>query len=288
MPKVQTNEITQLEAELEETYRSITVLTNDLELTKEDLCRALKQAEAANRAKSEFLANMSHELRTPLNAIMGFSEIIKSESFGPVGGTHYRGYAEDIHASGQHLLALINDILDLSRVESGIEELHEEIVEVPMVIRSVLKLANPCAVNGGVELGLDILDDLPLLRADERKLRQILVNLLANAIKFTEPGGQITFRAWCRADSGFVFQVVDTGIGIAPNDIPRALARFGQIDGALNRKYDGTGLGLPLSKSLVELHGGSLDVQSQVGAGTTVTVRLPAARVIQSLHGTGL
>ncbi len=247
---------------------------------EEAMLAAMKEAEIMNRTKSEFLANMSHELRTPLNAIIGFSEIIKDERFGPVGSTKYRNYAEDINDSGLHLLSLINDILDLSKVEAGVEELHEEDIEVPGVTRSILKLVRQRAEHDGLELELDLPDDLPLLRADGRKLKQILANLLSNALKFTDPGGKITLRAWCRADSGFVFQIIDTGIGIAAEDIPKALSQFGQIDGDLNRQYEGTGLGLPLTKAYVELHGGCLDLQSQACLGTTVTVRFPAERII--------
>ena len=240
---------------------------------------ARDEAESANRSKSAFLAAMSHELRTPLNAIIGFSEVIKDETFGPVGSTRYCGYAKDIYASGQHLLALINDILDLSKVESGTEELYEEDIKVSELLQSALRLVKHRVERHGPKLELDIRGDLPLLHADERKLKQILVNLLANAIKFTDPAGKVVLRAWCRADSGLVIQVIDAGIGIAPADIPKALSRFGQVDSDLNRKHEGTGLGLPLSKALTEMHGGSLDLQSDVGIGTTVTVRLPVQRI---------
>jgi signal transduction histidine kinase len=245
---------------------------------------ARDEAKAADRAKSEFLATMSHELRTPLNAIIGFSEIIKDEIFGPVGSTQYRDYADDINSSGQHLLGLINDILDLSKIESGADELHEDRIEIPEIIRSALKLVGQRAERGGIRLETELPDQLPALRADERRLKQILVNLLSNAVKFNDAGGEVTLRAWCRTDSGYVFQVIDTGIGIAPEDIPKALSRFGQVDGNLNRQYEGSGLGLPLTKALVELHGGTLDMQSQAGVGTTVTVRLPAERIIGSPH----
>jgi len=269
-------------AELELAQRRLEQQGENLVRLADDLGLARDQAEAANRAKSEFLAAMSHELRTPLNAIIGFSEIIKDETFGPVGSVKYRSYAEDINESGQHLLALINDILDLSKVESGLDDLYEEDIEVPAVIESVLRLVQQRGADGGVALDLDFTDDLPLLRGDERKLKQILVNLLTNAIKFTDAGGKVTLRAWCRADSGFVFQIIDTGIGIAAEDIPKALSRFGQVDGDLNRQYEGTGLGLPLTKALVELHGGCFDLQSQVGAGTTATVRFSATRIVRS------
>ena len=230
---------------------------------------------------------MSHELRTPLNAIIGFSEIITNETFGPVGSLIYREYTSDIHESGQHLLGLINDILDLSKIESGTEELHEDKIEIPEITRSALKLVGHHARQGEIKLELELSDQLPALRADERKLKQILVNLLSNAVKFTDAGGQVTLRAWCRMDSGYVFQIVDTGIGIAPEDIPKALSRFGQVDGDLNRQYEGTGLGLPLTKALVELHGGVLDLQSEVNVGTTVTVRFPAERIVASLDNSG-
>ena len=257
-----------------------------LESKNRELIAANEKAEFANRSKSEFLAAMSHELRTPLNAIIGFSEIIKNETFGPVGSTQYRSYAEDINESGQHLLDLINDILDLSKVESGADEIHEEQIEIREVIESVVTMVKGRAQKGGVKLELEVPDHPPALRADNRKLKQILVNLLSNAIKFTHPGETVIFRIWCRTGSGYVFQVADTGIGIALDDIPKALAPFQQIDGELSRKYEGTGLGLPLAKSLVEQHGGSLDLQSRLGVGTTVTVRFPAERIVGSSHDT--
>ncbi len=268
--------------DIEETNKALKREITERKWAEETLLVAKKNAELANRAKSEFLASMSHELRTPLNAILGFSDVIKLETFGPVGSIRYRGYANDIHNSGQHLLSLINDILDLSKVESGADELNEEAIEIPEVIQSVLKLVRQRAETAGVELEVELSDDPPMLRADERKLKQILVNLLSNAIKFTPAGGMVLLRAWCRANSGHVFQIVDTGIGIALEDIPSALARFQQIDGKLSRQYEGAGLGLPLTKSLVEQHGGSLDLQSEVGAGTTVTARFPAQCIVHS------
>ncbi len=252
---------------------------SDRKRAQEAVLAAKEQAEQANRTKSEFLANMSHELRTPLNAIIGFSEIIETEALGPVGSVKYRDYATDIHNSGKHLLDLINGILDLSKVESGTDELSDERIEIPRLLRSIMTLIQISARKGGVTLETQLADDLPLLRGDRRKLKQILLNLVSNAIKFTTSGGTVTIRAGCHVDRGHVFQVIDTGIGIAPEDIPKALSPFQQIDSALNRKYEGTGLGLPLTTALIEMHGGSLDLQSEIGLGTTVTVRFPAERI---------
>ncbi len=253
---------------------------------EEAMLAIMREAEIANRTKSEFLANMSHELRTPLNAIIGFSDVIKDERLGPVGSTTYREYADDINQSGQHLLALINDILDLSKIESGTDELHEENIDIPEIANAIMKLVMGLAQTGNVKLVLDVSDDISNLYADERMVKQILLNLLSNAIKFTPDGGKVTLKIWSHADSGYVFQVIDTGIGIAFEDIPKALAPFQQIDSGLNRRHEGTGLGLPLTKSLVEMHGGYLDLQSEVGVGTTVTVRFPAERIVQSPRDT--
>lgn len=259
-----------------------TAMLHDITLKKEQeeaIQAAKERAESANRAKSEFLASMSHELRTPLNAIIGFAEITVGQVLGPVGNVKYLEYAEDIHNAGTHLLGLINNILDLSKVESGLDELHEEALDVAGIVDAVRKFVQERADTSGVKLVADVPDDLPRLHADERKLKQILVNLLSNAVKFTPAGGSVTIGVWCRTDGDCVFQVTDTGIGIAPDDIPKALSRFGQVDSSLSRKYEGTGLGLPLTKALVELHGGSLELRSEVDIGTTVTVRFPAERV---------
>jgi len=231
--------LTERVADLEEAQLRLERQGVDLVRLADELKIARDQAEAANRAKSEFLANMSHELRTPLNAIIGFSEIIQSEHFGPGGRVKYRSYAEDINASGQHLLALINDILDLSKVESGTDELHEENIVIPDNTRSAVRLVRQRAQKAGVELKLEFSENLPALYADERKLKQILVNLLTNAIKFSEAGGKVTLRTWCYGKSGYIFQVIDTGIGMAPEDVPKALSQFGQIDGDLNRAHEG-------------------------------------------------
>ena len=246
----------------------------------EELSLERDRAEAASRAKSEFLAAMSHELRTPLNAVIGFSEMISSQTFGPVGNDKYREYAEDIRGAGTHLLDLVSDILDLAKIESGTEELHEEEADIEKLLHSVLSLVKSRAAEKEIQIKPVIPEDLPLIRADSRKLKQIMVNLMSNAIKFTDPGGEVTLKVWHSKD-GFAFQIIDTGIGIAPENIPKALSQFGQVDRGIGRTHEGTGLGLPLAKALVQSHGGSLDLQSRLEEGTTVTVRLPSMRTIE-------
>ena len=250
-----------------------------LEATTADLMTALEAAAASSQAKSQFLATMSHELRTPLNAIIGFSEILATELFGPLGSARYREYAHDVKDSGAHLLSLINDILDFSKVDAGHLMLDDEDVNLRQVIEESIRMVQQQAAHQGIGLRHEIAADLPHLHADHRRIRQVLLNLLSNAAKFTPEGGKITVLATC--DAGAIkLQVVDTGIGIAPGDIPKALERFGQIESDLNRKYQGTGLGLPLSKRLIELHGGELSLQSELGAGTTVTITFPPERAI--------
>lgn len=279
-------DITERKRVEEQTLRAKTRLelkAHELGETMEYLAHARDQAEAADQSKSDFLAMMSHELRTPLNAVIGFSEIMKTEALGPIGSVRYREFADDIHASGRHLLDLINDILDLSKIESGKSRLSEQEIEIAEVVDSVVTLVRESARENAVEIELDCAADLPDMLADKRKLKQIFANLLSNSIKFTPAGGKVSVRTWRDADNGHVFQVADTGIGIAPEDIPKALAPFQQIDSKLSREHEGTGLGLPLTKALVELHGGTLDIESEVGIGTTITLRFPASRLIESM-----
>ncbi|EWY37437.1 hypothetical protein N825_17660 [Skermanella stibiiresistens SB22] len=247
----------------------------------EELSRiAREEAELANRAKSEFLTNMSHELRTPLNAVIGFSEMIMTEAFGPVGQAEYVDYARDIHDSGTQLLNLINDILDMSKIEAGKKELMDTVIDISRVMSSCVRLVQARARFGGIGITVDLPPDLPFVRAEELSLKQILTNLLTNAVKFTPEGGEVEVSAAVEPDGTLAISVADTGIGIAPEDIEKAFAPFGQIESSLSTKTQGTGLGLPLAQSLVALHGGTLTLDSAPGEGTTVTIRLPADRVV--------
>lgn len=241
---------------------------------------AKEQAESANRAKTIFLANMSHELRTPLNAVMGFSDIIRQELMGPVGSEKYRDYAEDIYQSGSHLLEVINDILDVAKIESGKEELHDEAVNVLECIYTAVSLVQCRAESRQIKIESNAPSDLPLLRADGRKFKQILINLLSNSVKFTPPGGRVTITAAITTDGSMRVDVADTGIGIAANDLQKVLSPFGQVDNHLNRKYQGTGLGLSLVQGLARMHGASFDLASQINKGTTATLVFPAHRII--------
>jgi PAS domain S-box-containing protein len=268
------------EDELNRAREQAETQASDLEELNVTLTVARDQAEAAVRAKSEFLTLMSHELRTPLNAVLGFSQILRAESFGPLGNPKYREYVDNIVSSGQHLLELIGNILDLTKFDSGSLLLDEEIVDVGDLVVQMVSILKERALSGGVNLTYDLGDNLLCLRGDPRKLKHILACLIANGIKFTETAGEVSVAVWCREDSGLVVQVRDTGIGMEPKDISKALAPFGQVDSAMTRQYEGSGLGLPLAKALVELHGGSLDLQSNPGVGTTVTIRFPARRIV--------
>jgi signal transduction histidine kinase len=242
-----------------------------------------ERAELANRTKSEFLANMSHELRTPLNAIIGFAEILHNELMGPLGVQCYKEYALNIKESGTHLLDIINDILDLSKIEAGKVQLLEEIIDLSRTIKSCTRLIDVRAADAGVGLVVKISPTLPALRADERKIKQILINLLSNAVKFTPEGGHVTLTATRLEGSGIEIIVEDTGIGIAADDIAKALAPFNQIDNSLSRKYSGTGLGLPLAESFTRMHGGTLSLESVEGKGTRVTLYFPESRIVSEV-----
>lgn len=249
-------------------------------LARQALQAAKDEAEAANRAKSYFLANVSHELRTPLNAVIGYSEVLRDEIFGPMNHQKYHEYSKDIHASGTHLLELIEDILDLSKIETGNIVVDEKEINVGDMVEETIRIAAPAIQKGNFDLTVVIAPEFPILQADETRLRQVLLNLLSNAFKFTPEGGRICLKIDINDDGEPEFSVSDTGIGIAPGDIQHVLAPFGRVEQPTIDNARGTGLGLPLSKSLVEMHGGTFRLSSTFGSGTEVMFTLPAHRAI--------
>ena len=255
------------------------VLWNGIILDATRLKMANLELATANRTKSEFLANMSHELRTPLNAVIGFSEIMLLETFGDLGNPKYLEYARHIHSSGAHLLRIINDILDLSKIEAGKMELIEESLDLHQIIENSVQLVSEKAREHEVAISIEIAENVPNVWADERMIKQVLINLLSNAVKFTPAGGKIAIASWIENDGKLAISISDTGLGISPEDQEQIFDPFVQVDSGLNRKFDGTGLGLPLSMAMVQLHSGTLDLESAVGAGTTVTIRLPHGRL---------
>jgi len=264
-------------------YRVRYVLrAEELRRNQERLIVAKEVAEAANRSKSVFLANMSHELRTPLNAIIGFSGMINARMFGPL-ADKYVEYASIIGASGRHLLAIINDILDTAIADADKLSLVEQQVDLAEIVGLGSEIVQDIARQARIDFASEIEGPLPKVIGDPAKLTQILVNLLTNAIKFTEPGGRVRLKVGQAPRQGVTFSVEDTGIGMSADEIAIALEPFGQIDAGLTRKNDGVGLGLPLTKRLVELHGGAMEIKSKRGKGTVVTVRLPEERSFVSV-----
>jgi two-component system, cell cycle sensor histidine kinase PleC len=267
--------------------RPMLVVTVALDITERKeaeltLVAAKEEAELASRSKSEFLANMSHELRTPLNAIIGFSQVMADEVMGPMGSPRYTGYARDICASAQHLLGIISDILDVSKLEAGKVELDEEEAEIPQIVRDVMQLVAERARALDISIDTDIAPKLPRYRVDSLKLKQVLLNLITNAIKFSHSGGHVELSARFGKQNGLEIAVSDHGIGMDKVEIETAVTRFGQVASTWSRRHAGTGLGLPLAIGLVELHGGRLTIESVKDSGTTVRVFLPVERALPS------
>ncbi len=276
--RTQVRELQEAKARLEQQGRDLEDMAHHLRIARDE-------AERANRAKSEFLANMSHELRTPLNAIIGFSEML-TEGYGGDLTDRQTSYALDIHGSGQHLLQIINNVLDMSKIEAGRYQLCEAVVDPADVARAACNIIGGRAREGGLTLEMDFAPDLPYLSADERTLRQVLLNLLSNAVKFTRPGGRVTVSGSLDAAGNMLIAVTDTGIGIPQDALDRVLEPFQQANGSLSREFEGTGLGLTISKNLIELHGGDLSLESTTGVGTIVTFRLPATRLLPNRRAT--
>ncbi len=258
---------------------SFNVMADAMERSKRDEHEARLRAEEANRSKSAFLANMSHELRTPLNAVLGFSEVILAETFGKIGSARYTEYLQDIRGSARHLLALINDLLDLSRIEAGAVKLDESWVDLTDALEESAAMFRESCVAGDLDLRVDWPAGNITIRADERALRQILINLLSNAVRHTPPGGQVVLGAALAAGGKLDIFVEDTGVGIPASDLERVLQPFEQVMGDRGKPQDGTGLGLSIVKQLIDLHGGELTLESEVGKGTRVIFSLPPRRV---------
>ncbi len=248
--------------------------------TEKRLTEAVGKEQLASRTKTEFLANMSHELRTPLNCIIGFSELLMNESFGPLGQERYQDYSVDINEAGVHLLEVLNDILDVSKLESSAVDLREGEIDLPELMNSTLKMIGSKAENQQISLKLDLPDDLPYLYADPRRVKQMLINLLSNAVKFSTIGGEVSISMFIDDRRDMCFVITDRGIGIGPEDLTQVMEPFHQVGETLTRSHEGTGLGLHIVKSLVELHDGTITLESTVGEGTTVYLKFPKERVV--------
>jgi two-component system cell cycle sensor histidine kinase PleC len=272
-------ELEQDQARLQAQTTALARFAADLELARRTAEAARIEAETASRTKSSFIAGMNHELRTPLNAILGFAQVIRDQRFGADALPRYSEYAGHIISSGEHLLALINDLLDLAKIEAGKMDIQPQPVDLTQLLASTVLMVKETAASGHVTIDLSAPDEPIMLPGDPRRLKQCFLNLVSNAVKFTPEGGRVAVKVTPGRDSVEV-AVVDTGIGVKPSDIAKIFEPFGQIDSALARHHVGTGLGLPLARSLVEMHGGDLSFRSVEGAGTTVTVSLPRQRLV--------
>jgi signal transduction histidine kinase len=268
------------ERQLSDAYTTLKRQYTALESANAELARAREKAESASHTKTEFMANMTHELRTPLNAILGFSEIMIAERYGAIGNERYRSYVSDIHSSGSQLLGIVGDILDLSKIEIGEVALEEERIDIDELCDSALRQFADRAKAAGLALSAEMAPSLPALQGDPRRVKQVLTNLLSNAIKFNCKGGSVRLGARRASNGGLLITVADTGVGIDAAHIDKAMAPFSQVDGSLTRRYQGTGLGLPIARALIGLHGGRLSLDSVVGKGTTVTLSFPKSRVV--------
>jgi signal transduction histidine kinase len=280
----ESNKLRSEHAALLETSAALTQERMKLSETNFELAAAKERSEEASRAKSAFLANMSHELRTPLNAIIGFSEVIRDRLFGG-DIDRYAGYAADIHRSGSHLLSIISDLLDVTKIEAGKLKLVEKPTALASVVHDSIRSLEAQMESRRIDMAISLPENKISLYADETKLKQIIINIISNAIKFSPAGGAVAIAAYQTDNRDLVLGVSDTGIGMSEADIKCALEVFGQVENGFARRFEGTGLGLPLAVQLTELHGGALSIDSTPGSGTRVSVRLPAARVINSAAG---
>ncbi|MBS0236432.1 MAG: HAMP domain-containing histidine kinase [Proteobacteria bacterium] len=262
------------------TTKSVEAIVEKQQETSLEMASAKEEAESEAKNKAKFIANVSHELRTPLNAIIGFSEMIRSESMGPIGNQKYKEFIEDIHTSGEHLLALINDILDFSKAEENKLTVDNDAVDMTKLVDTCLRMVVPRAEQSKVTLEQQLPTEHILAMGDPKRLKQALLNLLSNSVKFTPEGGKVVVKLEMdNVGQRVIMEVSDNGVGMAPQDLARAMSPFGQVDNKLSRRYEGTGLGLPLTKKLIELMHGTFDVKSEVGLGTTIRISLQLGKL---------